>query len=337
MSDTSKIEWTDATWNPVTGCTKVSQGCKHCYAERLFPRVYGGQKVVTRAECLPEEVRPRRFTDVWTHPDRLDQPLRWKKPRRIFVNSMGDLFHEDVPNQFIADVFAVMACTTRHSYQVLTKRPQRMLEWFRWLDAENHPFGFPSAVDPTRVWPQWTPARGNRGGYDNCGPRWPLENVWLGVSVEDQASADERIPLILQTPAAIRFASYEPALDAVNFKLDHLKRHSIEGDGVKRLDWLIVGGESGPKARPFDLAWARNTIKQCKAAGVPVFVKQLGRFPMPESDDLCGLRSKGHSFYRGFTLRYCDEDERVSVDLKDRAGGNPAEWPEDLRVREFPQ
>ncbi len=220
MSASSKIEWTEATWNPVTGCTKVSQGCKHCYAERDWARL-------SAPRDKPNVYTGREFTDVQCHSERLDWPLRKNKPLRIFVNSMSDLFHESVPNQFIADVFAVMACTTRHTYQILTKRPRRMLEWFRWLDAENHPFGFPTAVDPTKVWPQWTPVRDNRAGYDNCGPLWPLENVWLGVSVEDQAAADERIPLLLQTPAAVRWISAEPLLGPID--ITAIRRTSADG------------------------------------------------------------------------------------------------------------
>jgi protein gp37 len=270
MSDTSKIEWTDATWNPVTGCEKVSQGCKHCYAERLWPKLEGARVARAGGE-------PRPFTDVRMHPERLDWPLRRVRASRIFVNSMSDLFHESVPNQFIADIFAVMACTTRHSYQVLTKRPQRMLEWFRWLDIKKAPFEFPSALDPTKVWEQWTPAQGNRGGYDNCGPGWPLENVWIGVSVEDQATADERIPLLLETPAVVHWISAEPLLGPIDLSL-FLDRGVNTALGNCNLNWVVTGGESGPKARPSHPDWFRSLRNQCATAGVPFFFKQWGEW-----------------------------------------------------------
>lgn len=175
MGGATKIQWTDETWNPVTGCTKVSQGCKHCYAERVFPRAYA-----KTGRC---------FTDVRTHPERLDQPLRWKKPRRVFVNSMSDLFHEDVPDEFIDKVWEIMANAPDHTFQILTKRPARMLAWTGGVDAGK--------------WPMWLLP-------------WPLPNVWLGVSVEDQATADERIPPLLRTAAAVRFISLEPCLGPVD-------------------------------------------------------------------------------------------------------------------------
>ena len=294
---TKGIIWTDETWNPISGCAKVSQGCKHCYAERWFPRVYGSNIVAIRSLDGDEEQRPRRFTDVWCHEDRLIKPLRWVKPRRIFVNSMSDLFHEDVPFQFIADVFAVMACTTRHTYQILTKRPARMLEFFNWLHDEGDAgtdalmaarmkvTGFwPNQVQPTKVWPSWRPWReGKCGGYDNCGPLWPLENVWLGVSVEDQQTADERIPLLLDTPAAIHWVSAEPLLGPIDLsgKMQWLKQF----DRPPNIDWVVVGGESGQKARPTHPDWARSLRDQCVAAGVPFLFKQWGEHSLEYDRD----------------------------------------------------
>jgi protein gp37 len=291
MTANTTIEWTDATWNPVTGCSKVSQGCKFCYAERLFPRPYPG----------------RAFTDVRTHADRLLQPIQWARGRRIFVNSMSDLFHQDVPFQFIADVFAVMACTTRHTYQILTKRPERMLEWFRWLRWDGEPYDArayhecrmtPDQVKSYRVFAEWRPQRPGRGGYDNCGPSWPLENVWLGVSAEDQKTADERIPLLMQVPAVIHFLSGEPLLGPIDlnatpppagtvpfhpFTLDDCRgclprwqTHPMPAKLRDGLDWVIVGGESGPKARAMFPSWARSIRDQCVAASVPFFFKQWG-------------------------------------------------------------
>lgn len=304
------IQWTDETWNPTSGCSKVSQGCKNCYAERVFPRPYPG----------------RKFTDVRTHPDRLQQPLRWKRPRRVFVNSMSDLFHEDVPDQFIDQVFAVMALSPQHTFQVLTKRPERMQAYFR-----NEWVGFRQReqmqlMRPTSV----------------LDVSYPLPNVWLGVSVEDQETADERIPLLLQTPAAVRFISAEPLLGPVDLTRLHHDTWPSEPNrygeqyalymsafsGIRptttqsyvespKLDWVIVGGESGPKARPCDVDWIRGIVGQCKDAGVPVFVKQLGARRIEN-----GCSDPGHT---------------ASLDhVRDRKGGDPAEWPADLRVREFP-
>lgn len=285
----SKIEWTDETWNPVTGCTKVSQGCKHCYAERLWPRIEA-------ARIKREGGAPRAFTDVQCHPERLDAPLHWAKPRRVFVNSMSDLFHEDVPDAFIEKVFFLMAHAPLHTFQILTKRPARMQEWTT-LNGPDAVFAGESLEHEDAL-----------RNYS-----WPLKNVWLGVSVEDQDTADERIPLLLQTPAAIRFVSYEPALGPVDF--NHLSRppgdadrqmpgfaacqrftisalhgqngvemrdgkryYSEQNDSATHLDWLIAGGESGPNARPAHPDWFRSARDQCAAAGVPFFFKQWGNW-----------------------------------------------------------
>lgn len=271
MSDKSGIQWTDATWNPVTGCTKVSQGCKHCYAEPMFERLAMNEGTVYTG---------RKFTDVVCHSERLVQPLRWARGRVIFVNSMSDLFHESVPFEFIASVFAVMGVTCRHTYQILTKRPDRMLAFFDWVHEE---VGLSEWAADERIrdhWPEGVPWE----RYDNCGPAYPYQNVWLGVSVEDQATADERIPKLLETPAAVRFISAEPLLGPVD-----LMRHGMmaparsnperpwygQGEQIN-LDWVIAGGESGPKARPCHPDWIRSLRDQCAAAGVPFWFKQWG-------------------------------------------------------------
>lgn len=278
MAARSDIEWTDATWNPVTGCTKVSAGCKHCYAERIFHRPYPG----------------RNFTDVRCHPERLDQPLRWRKPRRIFVNSMSDLFHEDVADDFIDRVFAVMALAHQHTFQVLTKRPQRMLQY---VDDEPHEriTDLILEIDPDA----WHKHRYNvfdadfdeDGAVDMITAWCPPNNVWFGVSVEDQPTADDRIPLLLQTPASVRFLSCEPLLGPIN--LDGIvSRTPPDRPGYdlafsalrtghfvpSKIDWVIVGGESGPNARPMHPDWARSVRDQCQAAGVPFFFKQWGEW-----------------------------------------------------------
>lgn len=342
MGDTS-IQWTDKTWNPVTGCTKVSTGCKNCYAERVFPRVYGSWCVCGHAECahMPEcrtpendgckQYRQRKFTDVRCHEDRLEQPLHWRKPLRIFVNSMSDLFHEDVPFEFIDRVFAVMALCPQHTFQILTKRPDRMREYLS-QDEVAHHVGvwvweyIEEHVDPL-----------NRRSDDLRATaldmeEGPLPNVWLGVSVEDQKTADERIPLLLATPAAIRFVSYEPALGPVEFdcgpgRSGPHRYFSVEVDHLedRRLDWVIIGGESGPRARPFNINWARDVIRQCKSAGVACFVKQIGANPYACRESNKGKPDHPRCIAEGL------------ADMRDGKGGDPDEWTEDLRVRQFPE
>ena len=325
------IEWTDETWNPVTGCTKVSPGCAHCYAERLAPKVFAGQTTVDRVTLF---TRKRKFEDVRCHEDRLDQPLRWRRPRKVFVNSMSDLFHEDVPDAFIDRVFAVMALAPQHTFQILTKRAERMRAYMT-TPLRGHT-SIPVEIGKLREWfhrpTNWT---------------WPHSNVWLGVSVENQHFADERIPLLLQTPAAVRFISAEPLLAPVDLHRiqnpkDGFHASALQGqhddnfyEFDRALDWVIVGGESGRGARPFDLAWARSIVQQCKDAGVPVFVKQVGASPVvvcpscvgrgsddPTADDYCG------------NCLGCHRQSVISIGHQ--KGGDPSEWPGDLRVREFP-
>lgn len=241
MGDKSKIEWTDATWNPVTGCTKVSQGCKNCYAERLWPKVEGARVKREGNEALGE---PRPFTHVRTHPERLDVPLHWKKPRRIFVNSMSDLFHEDIPRDFLLAVWNTMRRCPRHVFQILSKRAAGMKEAFDWTLSDD-----------------------------------PLPNVHLGISCEDQATFDERWPYLRDTPAAVRFISYEPALGPLDAD-EAMPTNKLDARKQGLLDWLICGGESGPgpKARPMYPDWARSVRDQCAAAGVPFFFKQWGEW-----------------------------------------------------------
>ena len=525
MSDKTSIEWTTgpdgspgATWNPVRGCSRVSEGCRNCYAERVAARFskpgqpfHGFAKVVAPRDYL-DRVGGRR--DGWTGrvelvPDKLDEPLRWRKPRRIFVNSMSDLFHESLSDDAIERVFGVMALAQHHTFLVLTKRADRMLDWCRkfmqlrahLIDTDERSFG------------------DKRWEYGVEFPGVPLPNVWLGVSVEDQETADERIPLLLETPAAVRFVSCEPLLGPLGLSRylggrgddeggdrvsrdgdardvrgrpwrDHLAQQGVDerqqerlitgargvqnseggreplgspasrqhdlpesdvrlagsavegrsassrlarsaegadpegarnqpqerqgrgqppgeprdchgfgehdaldsragraeegqarvgeqpgeaeretsrrdqkagaasfdaavedrrplrsrpADGLDdrdranlearpRLDWVIVGGESGPGARYFDLTWARSTVKQCREAGVACFVKQLGAKPIFQHSDLSDEQ---------FTTLDASEDgyggEKVHPPMRSRKGGDMAEWPADLRVREFPR
>lgn len=287
MGQQSKIEWTDATWNPVTGCTKVSAGCKNCYAERQFHRPYPG----------------RDFTDVRTHLDRLLWPLKWRgskqakaegRSSRIFVNSMSDLFHESVPAHFIDQCFAVMALAGNHVFQVLTKRPERMTNYFDLSHVAHLPLA--SICAEARI-ARIAESIATMRREKTTGANWdlfleqPYSNVWLGVSVEDQKTADERIPLLLQTPAAVRFVSYEPALGPVNFwkwlgrpKYPDARPQMQDEYAAKwkllypRIDWIIAGGESGANARPSHPNWFRSIRNECQARGLPFFFKQWGEW-----------------------------------------------------------
>jgi len=364
MGRTSSIQWTDATWNPMRGCSRVSPGCENCYAERVAAR-FSGVAQPYHGLAVMGEHGPRWTREVRFIEEHLADPLRWKHPRRIFVNSMSDLFHEGLSNEQIAAVFGVMATAPHHQFQALTKRAKRMLEWFAWvrmsaptgrevsfvIDALSK-FLQPPITEEVRVRIR-----------DNL---WPLPNVWMGVSVEDQPRAEERLPLLGRIPAAVRFVSYEPALAGIDLGIDLdattnrfglLTCPSCRGWGGSltslypdvngneqmkacahcyssgcAIDWIIVGGESGhiKEARPFDLAWARSVIRQCKAAQVAVFVKQMGSHPMSSpcphcggnDPDLCGICAGGNIAYP----RYHDPK-----------GGDPAEWPDDLQIRDFPE
>lgn len=250
--NTSKIEWTDKTWNPVTGCTKISQGCKHCYAETFYERFHGKGS----------------FRNVTCHEDRLRIPFAWKKPSMVFVNSMSDLFHEDVPFSFIKSVLHTIYHAPMHTFQILTKRPERMVQFFKWLDNSDLSANFP--------------------------------NMWLGVSVEDQGAADERIPLLLQVPAAVRFLSCEPLLGPINFAKVPVGKAGFDYTMGDTIHWVIVGGESGHGARPMHPKWARSLRDQCAAAAVPFFFKQWGEYV--SVSEVAGP-GKHHSFPDGATVR----------------------------------
>jgi protein gp37 len=243
MSKT-KIEWATDVWNPTVGCTKVSAGCKNCYAERIFERFH------------PDE----KFSNVKCYPERLDQPTHWRNPRKVFVDSMSDLFHEDVPFEFIDKVFAVMALVSKHTYMILTKRPERMLKYL------NDPYRFSSVEASADIYLQEKVGLGTF-----LDPReWPLPNVWLGVSVENQAMADERILLLLQTPAKLRFVSVEPMLGLIDIS------KYLEFDySSPKVRWVICGCESGPRARPMEMDWVRSLHDQCKLNSRFFFLKQM--------------------------------------------------------------
>lgn len=252
MGDRSGIEWTDATWNPVTGCDRVSEGCDHCYAQTLARRLKLMGNPRYQLDGDPRTSGPGFGLNL--HPDKLTEPLSWSRPRRVFVNSMSDLFHDDVPDGFIANVFGVMAVAQQHQFQILTKRPGRMASLLPRIEHEARAFAAWHEINTGTT-------------LDPATMNWPLPNVWLGTSVENQRWADIRIPKLLGTPAAVRFLSCEPLLGRIDLHLD-----IIRGD----LAWVIVGGESGVGARPMDASWARSLRDQCVGSGVPFFFKQWG-------------------------------------------------------------
>jgi len=272
VSDRSAIEWTDATWNPVRGCSRVSEGCRHCYAERVAAR-FSGPGMPYEGLATMRNGEPRWTGEVRLVEKHLDDPLRWRTPRRIFVNSMSDLFHERLTDEQIDRVFMVMALAQRHTFQILTKRPGRMRDYMRGAVGRVWARGrqlMESPAGPPGYW-SW-----DGGPHElKCDDHWPLPNVWIGVSCEHQAAADERIPLLLQTPAAVRFVSAEPLLGPIQFGGGG-ELYGCGTGGGKKLDWIIVGGESGPGARPMRAEWVRSIRDGCQWAGVAFFFKQWG-------------------------------------------------------------
>lgn len=308
MAQGSKIEWTEATWNPIVGCSIVSPGCTNCYAMKMAARLDA-----MRQPRYAGLTKPSKGGAVWTGEMRLVEdaltiPLRRKKPTTWFVNSMSDLFHESVPDAWIDRVFAVMALCPQHTFQVLTKRSARMRAYMA--------PGMRSARGRVGTVAHAMSCRFQCAGMP---PAWPLPNVWLGVSAEDQRRADERVPDLLATPAAVRFVSAEPLLGPIDFlsvewpgleghRVDVLRKgfwsepgaHPLtakaagagepkgwftnHSDMPGRLDWIIVGGESGPEARPMHPAWARSIRDQCAGAGVAFHFKQHGAWAPLQAD-----------------------------------------------------
>lgn len=328
MSDGTKIEWTEATWNPITGCSVTSPGCTNCYAMKLAGtrlQHHESRKGLTRMSkptSSSSEAVGRKGTPVWTGQVRfneqwLTQPLRWKRPRMIFVCAHGDLFHESVPDEWIDRVFAVMALAPQHTFQVLTKRSARMREYVDALVSGERmlwTWGREMVCDAQRLANLIADLDWGRHPHSSRGP---LPNVWLGVSVEDQARADERVPDLLATPSAVRWLSCEPLLGPIDLESAAMgdtclnpecwgdcacdsvagydpgcRRNGGDGTLTRKVDWVIVGGESGKDARPLHPDWARSLRDQCAAAGVPFFFKQWGEWhphdvgydPLPEGD-----------------------------------------------------
>jgi protein gp37 len=323
MPDNTPIQWTDATWNPIRGCSRVSEGCRNCYAEAIAARFSGPGLAYEGLARRRSNGEPQWTGEVRAIESHLYDPLRWRKPKRVFVNSMSDLFHQNLARKTIDNVFAVMALAPRHTFQVLTKRPARMREYL----SED---GVAGRVIGT-AWEMLGRRPLQNYKHEGIAQRdWPLPNVWLGVSVENQDAANERIPLLTETPAALRFLSCEPLLGPIDFD-ECGSRSGEDGDpcafsalrgpsGVEppipSIDWVIVGGESGPHARGCNLPWIEQIVLDCRAARVPVFVKQLGAHPF--------VRLTARSQSRDFNVR-------------DSHGADMAEWPRRLRMREFPE
>lgn len=394
MKDT-KIEWTDSTWNPIRGCSRVSEGCRHCYAESVAARFSGpDQPYEGLAKMLDGQprwtgvLRPAPMKTV------LD-PLRWDDPRRVFANSMSDLYHEAISEALIDRAYAVMILARQHTFQVLTKRAARMQAYHadpqraaKIEAAYEQLLTHPDVKEHERK-----RLRVARGKLPAVLP-WPAPNVWNGVSVEDQQTADERIPLLLATLSWLRWVSYEPALGPVDFR-NFLKSpgmpdrivkpgsQPIEYLPVVGLDWGVIGGESGRDARPFDLSWAYAFIRQFKLCGVPAFVKQLGARPcdiklakweksLAVNPGEMNLWLSGRKLATIYMPRHIgqmrswhtwdengvggengrDPDVETAMSeavlavqrqglhwfkLVSKKGGDTNEWPDDLRVREYPK
>jgi protein gp37 len=295
---TTGIQWTDETWNPVVGCNQVSFGCDLCYAKSLHDKRH--RAFLDGKKVAPQYAQP--FEVVQLKPERLREPIGWRRPRRVFVNSVSDLFHASVPDEFLDRVFAVMAFASRHTFQILSKRAGRMRSYidgladrsgsgrgFARLDAAGRDMGLALSFEGIPL------------------VSWPIPNVWLGVSVENRAALS-RIHALRGTAAAVRFVSFEPLLEAV-------------APDLTGIDWAIVGGESGRGAREFDLAWARDLVAQCANANVACFVKQLGANPVDPWSDTGAL---------------VYDREPARPKFRDSHGGDITEWPDDLKVREFP-
>lgn len=359
MNKTS-IEWTHRpqtggaaggfTWNPIrakqvrvhadkelkpgTFCTRISPGCLHCYAAKI------NQRWGTGADYTVPNLANHAF---YVGQRLLESPLRKARPCTIFGGDMYDLFHESIPDELIDRVVTVVALAPWHTFQFLTKRADRMaryfeaLTWERILECANqnweggdHGVGAYNLVSVAALGKKKRLAfYGDWSSFSRLA-KPPLPNLWLGVSVEDQLRADERIPLLLRTPAAVRFLSVEPQLERILLGHDTPEvgwisyLHGFDGCDpvIPKIDWVICGGESGPGARPFDLAWAESLRDKCKTAGVSFFMKQLGSNPQVHS---CRNEKCTHAD--------CGMEK---VKLKDRKGGDPSEWPVALRVREFP-
>lgn len=322
----SKIQWTDNSWNPIRAvtsddrvgwhCERVSPGCEHCYAET--------QNVARRFDKgtgLPYNRKSRDVVQMVLHEDTLVKPLRWRKPRRVFVCSMTDLFGEWVPDEMLEQVFGVMKRCSQHQFQILTKRPERMRDYMQ--GRVQHARQLWAKVNDT------DPARAERFAVP--------PNVWLGVSAEDQRRLNERWEHVANTPAAVSFLSLEPLLGSINLCWCSDSDLTWDGaqphcplHGLNPVSWVIVGGESGPGARPCSVEWIRSILRQCQAAGVPAFVKQLGSRPLAIDTEL--WERDGRSWETTTPT-----GALVPMKMRHSHGGEMWEWPGDLRVRQWPE
>lgn len=306
MASNTAIQWTEQTWNPTTGCDRISDGCTNCYALTMAKRLKGMGQAKYQTDGNPKTSGPG--FGIAVHPEAILEPLRWKKPRLVFTNSMSDLFHSGIDTASLHLIFGVMAATPQHTYQILTKRHGRMRSLL------NDPQFAHMVFHRAKMY----------GRPDTAARTWPLPNVHLGVSVENQKWADIRIKALAQTPAAVRFLSCEPLVGPVRLPLMetvggcncggygppyyvHEPSCGYEPGAAYSIDWVIIGGESGPGARPFDPQWAADLIDDARAAGAAPFVKQLGSV---------WARANGAS---------------------DSKGGKLEDWPAHLRIREYPR
>lgn len=333
------ISWCDETWNLTRGCQRVSEGCRNCWAMKQANRMKGKRR---KPGPYHDLVRLSDEGPVWTGrarfvPEALEHPLRWRKPRRIAVSLMGDLFHEDITNEQIAAVFGVIAATPNHTYLVLTKRPERMAEWFRWIESPKHATCGGWAVSTSETCQCYVVnGQGLRLDCFEQAESWPLANVWLGISAEDQRTLAKRLPHLLATPAVCRWVSLEPLLGPV--QLDHVDTEfyarvddyyvvdALTGRNrdmgrpcadVPHLDWVVAGGESGQRARGANVEWFRTLRQACSLHGIPFHLKQLGAkpFTQPNGRDL----------------------HQRPYPVSDSHGGVMDDWPPDLRVQEWPE
>jgi protein gp37 len=372
----SPIQWTDYTTNPIRAkrvdgqhripghfCQKISPGCANCYASRMQPRF--GLHQFPGVGKSPAEMGVEVFLDEKV----LQKILRHRGPGKVFWCDMSDMFGDWVPFEIIDKCFAVMALTPHLTHQILTKRPERMAEYLnskdspldrdRWDIISEHAAHIgkiiwdPRGSDDNNYWNVCGHKKGDAANRRRA-PGWPLPNVWLGTSVENQKCADERIPHLLKCPAAVRFLSCEPLLEAVNLDVSRTPGAAAEEitedddalgpplGGADGIDWVIIGGESGSKARPFDVAWARSLIKQCRAAGVACFIKQYGAraFDGGGRDRHWTITSHDRKAGRVDSVTSDDGkpplETRPLLKLKDSHGGVMEEWPAGLRVRQFP-
>lgn len=344
MGDKTGISWTHthhpdgtitegATWNPLVGCQKVSEGCRHCYADQLHTQRH---KAFLEGKDVRAAQYARPFTEIQLMPERLDQPLRWKRPRKIFVNSVSDLFHKDVPDRFIDQVFGVMIVASEadnlgHTFQVLTKRPERMAEYFADPSRPSQIARHLIDMQNKDMWYDWISGRTLE---DLLG-----EKIWLGTSIEDQHSANSRIPHLLKVPAKVRFLSAEPLLGEVDLIGDPDEKngpiwlrgkvyethtpagHDIETEMDCGIHWVIVGGESGREARPMHPDWARGLRDQCEKLGVPFFFKQWGEYIQKEQapiskDELARFTHTGEWGCMGLNGRFWPETSPFSEEVR---------------------